>query len=141
VTGHTRGYAGKPGGDAGAARGAEPARGSAGEGAGAACGAGTAGGVAARGVESGSPGDGDDVVPARGSAGNPGGTGGAGSGCTSAWGRTAAGVVPEVPAGDTVGSPIGVGAGLGSSSKKVKSVAMGGEVCSAKGKLDSSNIT
>jgi hypothetical protein len=83
----------------------------------------------------------DGAPPTRGSAGNPGGTGGAGSGCTSAWGHTTTVVAPGGPVGDTVDSPMGRGAGLGNSSRKVKSTAVEGEVCSAKGKAVSSKRT
>jgi hypothetical protein len=83
----------------------------------------------------------DGAPPARGSAGNPGGTSGAGRGCTSAWGRAATVVAPGGPAGDIVGNPMGRGAGLGNSSRKVKSAAVAGEVCSAKGKAVSSKRT
>jgi hypothetical protein len=101
-----------------------------GEAVGAARGAGTTGIVVARGAEDGvtdsAPVGEDGAPPTRGSARNPGGTGDAGSGCTSAWGRTATVVAPGGPAGDTVGSPMGRGAGLGNSSRKVKSAAVGG---------------
>jgi hypothetical protein len=83
----------------------------------------------------------DGEPPARGSAGNPGGTGGAGRGCTSAWGCAATMVAPGGPARDIVGSPMGRGAGLGNSSRRLKSAAVGGEVCSAKGKAFTSKRT
>jgi hypothetical protein len=69
---------------------------------------------------------------APGSARNPGGTGGAG--------RTAP-REPGDPAEDMVGGPIGGTVELENSSKKVKSAAVGGEGCSAKGKVDSSKTT
>jgi hypothetical protein len=72
------------------------------------------------------------AAPARGSVGNPGGTGGTG--------RTTPRESRD-PAEDMVDSPIGGTVGLGNSSKKVKSAAMGGEGCSAKGKVDSSKTT
>ena len=75
---------------------------------------------------------GSPVVPHVGVRRTPGGLGGAG--------RTAP-REPGDPAEDMVGSPIGGTVGLGNSSKKVKSAAVGGEVCSAKGKVDSSKTT
>jgi hypothetical protein len=115
-----------------------PARGSAEEAGVAARGAGVVGVATGRGEDSSAPVGEEGVeaacgaAPALGSAGNPGGTGGAG--------RTTP-REPGDPAEDMVGSPIGGTVGLGNSSKKVKSVAVGGEGCSAKGKVDSSKTT